>query len=68
MNLLTVPEAADRLRLTPATVRRMANRGELSASLIGRQWRIPEDSIDDLVARHSNRERRSPRRRRNRTT
>jgi excisionase family DNA binding protein len=38
--LLSVTEAADRLHVHPATVRRMIARGDLSAVRVGRVWRV----------------------------
>jgi len=38
--LWTVQEAAHYLRLTPATVRAMARKGEIPAVKVGRVWRI----------------------------
>lgn len=48
--LLTVQEVAERTRVTPLTVRRWINAGELPASKLGGDkagWRIDEE---DLVA------------------
>lgn len=66
MTTLTTTQAAERLHITPATVRRMVRRGDLEASYIGRQWLITEDALADLLATRSNRERRPARRRRRR--
>ena len=37
---LTVDEAADQLRVHPATIRRMIKRGEMPAVRVGRLWRV----------------------------
>lgn len=66
MSALTTTEAADRLRLTPATIRHMAREGRLEASYVGRQWLIAPEAIDRHLAEHSNREKCSTRRRRRR--
>lgn len=43
--MLTVDEAAERLRCHPATIRRMIQRGELEHVKVGRVYRIPDDAI-----------------------
>ena len=40
MTFLTVDEAADQLRVHPATIRRMIRRGEMPAVRVGRLWRV----------------------------
>ncbi len=52
--LLTVFECADRLSLAPATIRKMLNRGELTAIYPTQRRgavRIREDEIKALIAR-----------------
>lgn len=66
MSTLTTAEAADRLKMTPRTVARMAHAGEIEASYVGRRWVIPATAIEAYLAEHSNRERRPARRRRRR--
>jgi excisionase family DNA binding protein len=39
--VLTVPEAADALRLHPSTVRRWLREGHLQGTRMGKAWRIP---------------------------
>lgn len=48
MSVLTVAEVADRLRVTPATVRRLIRDGELGALRVGRQYRVPAAALDRL--------------------
>jgi excisionase family DNA binding protein len=43
--LLSVDEAADALRVSPKTVRRLIARGELPALRVGRQLRIGRDGF-----------------------
>ncbi|MBI1340001.1 helix-turn-helix domain-containing protein [bacterium] len=44
--LLTVEQAADRLKLHPKTVLRHIRAGRLQAARIGRSYRIPESRLD----------------------
>ncbi len=43
--LLTVEQAADRLQLSPLTVRRQLARGALRGIKRGRVWRVPETAL-----------------------
>ena len=55
--LLTVSEAADRLRLNPETIRRWLRDGRLSGLWLGSDkagWRISERDLDAFL-RHSQR-------------
>jgi excisionase family DNA binding protein len=47
--LLTVDEAAARLKVQPDTVRRWLRSGKLRASKLGRDWRIPASSVEGLL-------------------
>lgn len=56
-DLLTVPEAAVRLRSHPETVRKMLRRGDLvgikySSANRGGTWKIRESSIERFLRRH----------------
>jgi excisionase family DNA binding protein len=51
--LLTVDETARMLRISEATVRRLARRGELSAMRVGRQWRIDRESLGTAAGRNN---------------
>jgi excisionase family DNA binding protein len=58
MEYLTVTEVAERLKVTPLTVRRWLNKGELVGIQLGDRagWRITEaDLADFLAARRSDR-------------
>ena len=44
-SLLTIAEAAERLRVNPKTLRRWIAGDELAAYRVGRQWRISEDQL-----------------------
>ena len=48
MNLLTVPEVADRLRVSKETVRRWCRSGKLRAFPAGRAYRIHEDAVQEI--------------------
>lgn len=48
--LLTPLEVAERLGITPATVRRWANEGRLPAVRLGRLIRFHPDDIDALLS------------------
>jgi excisionase family DNA binding protein len=45
--LLTIEQAAERLQLNPATVRRQCVRGALRGIKRGRQWRVPESALSE---------------------
>lgn len=45
--LLTVPEAAARLRLAPITIQRQLKRGTLRGIKRGKVWRIPESALTE---------------------
>ena len=48
-NLLTVEEVAQTLRVNRKTVERLIRMGRLRAIRIGRLWRIPRESLDELL-------------------
>lgn len=48
---LTIGEAARRLAVSPMTIRRLIERGELKRIALGRSVRVPARSIDDLIER-----------------
>ena len=47
--VLTVKEAAALLKTSRQQIRRMIQSGELPAVKVGREWRIPRESISDLL-------------------
>lgn len=47
-DLITADELARALRVSGATVRGMAARGDVVASKVGRQWRIPRSELARL--------------------
>jgi len=51
VRLVTITEAAHRLKLSTKTIRRMLQRGDLRAHRLGRQLRIPEQELAALLAK-----------------
>jgi excisionase family DNA binding protein len=47
--VLTIAEAAERLKVSTKTIERLLRSGELPAGKIGRQWRISSAILDQLV-------------------
>ena len=47
--LLKVSEVAELLRISDESVYRLCRRGKLNATRIGGQWRIPRESVDQLL-------------------
>lgn len=52
VQLLTVTEAADRLRLSPRTIRRRIADGSLDIVRFGRSIRITETDLTSFIRRH----------------
>ena len=50
LDLLTVEEAAELLKITPYTIREMIKRGEIPAAKIGRFYRIKRSDLIALVS------------------
>ena len=48
--LLTVDEAAQRLRIKPATLRSQLRAGRVRAVRTGKHWRIPESELEPKAA------------------
>jgi len=51
--MITVPEAARRVRRNPETIRRWIRAGRLSSQRVGTQHLVDERELDGLVARQS---------------
>jgi excisionase family DNA binding protein len=49
MELLTVPEAAQRLKLSKSKVYLLCQRGEIPTVTLGRSVRIPLDALDEWL-------------------
>jgi excisionase family DNA binding protein len=50
---MTIHEAAEHLRLNPATVRRLARNGEIPAVKVDRQWQIERAVLDRWIRERS---------------
>jgi excisionase family DNA binding protein len=48
-DLLTVEEAAERLKLAPKTVRKLCLSRRLTAIRVQRSWRIPLAALDEFL-------------------
>jgi excisionase family DNA binding protein len=48
-DLLTVEEAAERLKVTPKTVRKLCLSRRLTAIRVQRSWRIPLAALDEFL-------------------
>jgi excisionase family DNA binding protein len=46
---LTVDEAAERLRVHPATIRTMIRNGRMPAVKFGRMYRVKKDDVDNAM-------------------
>ena len=53
MELLTLEEVAQRLKISVQTVRRMIADKELKASKIRGQWRVRSDDLERYIAEHT---------------
>lgn len=53
-SLLTVTEAAERLRKSTRFVKDEIKRKNLRASFYGRQWHVTPEAIDAYIAAHMN--------------
>jgi excisionase family DNA binding protein len=52
--LLTVEQAAAKLQMHVATVRRMLREGQLGGIKLGKkEWRVPDKSIQELIDRNT---------------
>lgn len=51
INLLTVFQAAQRLGVNGATIRRWILTGKLPATRVGQRWRIAEEDLATMICR-----------------
>ena len=54
IEILTVDEVADFLRLSKVTIYRLINSGELPAYKIGASWRISKSDLGRFINQHKN--------------
>lgn len=54
VNLMTLEEVADYLRLSKDTLYRMAGTGKLPASKVGSQWRFRKADVDQWLEVNKN--------------
>ncbi len=48
--ILTLEQAAEVMQLKPETIRRYLKSGKLPGRKVGKQWRIAEDDLINLVS------------------
>lgn len=48
-NMLKVSECASRLGVTPPTVRKLLENGELRGVKMGRTWRVPKSILNAFI-------------------
>jgi excisionase family DNA binding protein len=48
-DMLTLRQVMEYLQLSEATVRRMLKDGRLRGTKLGAVWRIPRESLDELI-------------------
>jgi excisionase family DNA binding protein len=53
-DFMTVSEVADYLRLSEATIYKLAQSGEIPGVKVGRNWRFKKGSIDDWFEQQAN--------------
>ena len=53
-NYYTLVETATMLRVSENTIYRMARRGDLEGTKVGRQWRFTDDSIKNMKNKQVN--------------
>lgn len=51
-DVLTVEEVAKELRVSPQTVRKLIDDGELKAFKVGFQWRIRRRDLEEYIERN----------------
>ena len=50
LDLLTVAQVAELVKLHPSTVRRYILAGHISAVRLGDHWRVPRVALEDFIA------------------
>jgi excisionase family DNA binding protein len=54
-DFLTTTELAEKLKMNVQVITRKVQSGEIHAYKIGKDWRIPEESVREWLEQHSNR-------------
>lgn len=54
MNLFTVKEVADVLKLEPEIIRRYIQSKKLNAYKVGKEWRVKEKDLVEFIERNPN--------------
>ena len=49
-SIMTVKEVAEYLKLTPATIYKLARSRKLPAAKVASEWRFPKELVDDWLA------------------
>ena len=52
--LLTVPQAAEALQMSPYTVRQLLRTGELTGVKHGNHWRVPKTALTTWISQNTN--------------
>lgn len=52
--IMTIQQAAEYLQVCDKTIRRLISRKELSASKIGKSWRVKKSDIDEYLLQTRN--------------
>jgi len=47
---MTVKEIAEYLKVTPATIYKLARSGDIPAMKVASEWRFPKELVDDWIA------------------
>jgi excisionase family DNA binding protein len=50
--VMNVSEVAEYLRVAPATIYRLAQKGQIPCGRVGRTWRFHKEAIDRWIATH----------------
>ena len=50
--VMNVNEVAEYLRVAPATIYRLAQKGQIPCGKVGRSWRFHKEAIDRWIASH----------------
>lgn len=54
MELMTVDEVAEYLKMNPQVIRRWLREKKLPGYKVGREWRIAKEDVDNLIKANKN--------------